>query len=63
MPPVFCFQRRFDSGARWRDLPAAGARRIQLTDTVPGVRARAGEAVEVLSITPLLMQALAAPAA
>jgi len=51
------------SGARWRDLPAAGARRIQLTDTVPGVRARAGEAVEVLSITPLLMQALAAPAA
>lgn len=51
------------SGARWRDLPAAGAGRIQLTDTVPGVRARAGEAVEVLSITPLLMQALAAPAA
>jgi ribose-phosphate pyrophosphokinase len=51
------------SGARWRDLPAAGARRIQLTDTVPNVRARAGEAVEVLSITPLLMQALAAPAA
>lgn len=50
------------SGERWRDLPAAGARRIQLTDTVPDVRARAGEAVAVLSIAPLLMQALAAPA-
>jgi ribose-phosphate pyrophosphokinase len=47
------------SGERWRDRPAAGARRILLTDTVPDVPARAGEAVEVLSITPLLMKALA----
>jgi ribose-phosphate pyrophosphokinase len=51
------------SGERWRGLPAAGAGRILLTDTVPDVRARVGDTVEVLSITPLLMQALAAPAA
>lgn len=50
------------SGERWRDLPAAGARRIQLTDTVPNVRARAGDTVEVLSVTPLLRQALAGAA-
>ena len=46
------------SGERWRELPAAGARRIQLTDTIPDVSARVGEAIEVLSITPLLREAL-----
>ena len=34
------------------------ARRIQLTDTIPDVSARVGEAIEVLSITPLLLEAL-----
>lgn len=48
------------SGERWRELPAAGARRIQLTDTVPDVRTRAGPGVEVLSISPLLMDVLCA---
>lgn len=42
------------SGERWRELPAAGARRIQLTDSIPDVSAKVEEAIEVLSITPLL---------
>jgi phosphoribosylpyrophosphate synthetase len=46
------------SGERWRELPAAGVRRIQLTDTIPDVSAKAGEAIEVLSIAPLLLEAL-----
>jgi ribose-phosphate pyrophosphokinase len=49
------------SGERWRDLTAAGARRIQITDTVPGARERAGAAIDVLSIGPLLMEALTRP--
>ena len=48
------------SGERWRELPNAGARRIQVTDTVPDVRERSGGAVEVLSVGPLLMEALTA---
>ena len=48
------------SGERWRELPQAGARRIQGTDTVPDVRERSGGAVEVLSVAPLLMEALSA---
>ncbi len=47
------------SGERWRDLTAAGAHPIQITDTVPGARERAGAALEVLSVAPLLMEALA----
>jgi len=47
------------SGDRWRKLPAAGAQRIVVTDSVPDVRDRAGAGVEVLSITPLLPAALA----
>lgn len=46
------------SGERWRDLSAAGVKRIQLTDTIPDVRTRAGDGVEVLSVTPVLMDAL-----
>lgn len=46
------------SGERWRELPAAGARRIQLTDTIPDVTAKVGDAIEVLSIIPLLLEAL-----
>ena len=42
------------SGERWRELPATGARRIQLTDSIPAVSAKVEEAIEVLSITPLL---------
>jgi ribose-phosphate pyrophosphokinase len=51
------------STERWRDLPAAGAARIWLTDSVPGVRARVGDAVEVLGVGRLLLDALASPAA
>ncbi len=51
------------SGERWRDLPAAGVRRIQVTDTVPGVRDRGRDVLEVLDIAPLLVEALAAAAA
>jgi len=51
------------SGERWRELPAAGVRRIQVTDTVPGVRERGRDVLEVLDIAPLLMEALAAAAA
>ena len=51
------------SGERWRELPAAGVRRIQLTDSLPDVRTRAGDAVEVLSVAPLLMDALRVRAA
>jgi ribose-phosphate pyrophosphokinase len=47
------------SGDRWRELPAAGAQRILVTDSVPDVRRRAGSVVEVVSIAPLLMDALA----
>jgi ribose-phosphate pyrophosphokinase len=47
------------SGDRWRELPSAGARRIHVTDSVPDVRSRAGGAVEVLSVAPLLVEALA----
>jgi ribose-phosphate pyrophosphokinase len=50
------------SGEHWRTLPAAGARRIQLTDTIPDVRTRAGDGVEVLSVTPVLVDALRAQA-
>jgi ribose-phosphate pyrophosphokinase len=50
------------SGERWRELPSAGVRRIQVTDTVPGVRDRGRDVLEVLQIAPLLMEALA-PAA
>ena len=46
------------SGDRWRELPAAGARRVVVTDSIPDVRSRAGDMVEVLSVTPLLMEAL-----
>lgn len=47
------------SGDRWRKLPDAGAQRILVTDSVPDVRRRAGSLVEVVSIVPLLMGALA----
>ena len=50
------------SGERWRELPAAGAQRIVVTDTIPGVRERVGSAIEVLPIAPLLMDALSEPA-
>ncbi len=46
------------SGDRWRELPAAGAQRVLVTDSVPDVRSRAGDIIEVLGITPLLMDAL-----
>jgi ribose-phosphate pyrophosphokinase len=46
------------SGDRWRELPGAGARRIVVTDSLPDVRSRAGEMVEVLSVRSLLMEAL-----
>lgn len=46
------------SGDRWRELPAAGVQRIQVTDSVPDVRSRAGDLVEVLSVNPLLIDAL-----
>jgi ribose-phosphate pyrophosphokinase len=46
------------SGDRWRELPAAGAQRIVVTDSVPDVRSRAGQMVEVLSVTPLVIEAL-----
>lgn len=48
------------SGERWRELPAAGARRIQVTDSIPGVRDRGRGVIEVLAIAPLLRDALAA---
>jgi ribose-phosphate pyrophosphokinase len=47
------------SGERWRELPDAGAQRILVTDSVPDVRRRAGRIVEVVSVAPLLMGALA----
>lgn len=50
------------SGERWRELPGAGAQRIQLTDTIPDVRAKAGDGVDVLSVAPLLIDALRAQA-
>jgi ribose-phosphate pyrophosphokinase len=50
------------SGDRWRELPDAGARRIVVTDSLPDVRTRAGEMVEVLSVRSLLMEALDEPA-
>jgi ribose-phosphate pyrophosphokinase len=46
------------SGDRWRELPAAGAQRVLVTDSIPDVRSRAGDMVEVLGVTPLLMEAL-----
>jgi ribose-phosphate pyrophosphokinase len=46
------------SGDQWRELPAAGAQRIVVTDSVPDVRSRAGQMVEVLSVTPLVIEAL-----
>jgi ribose-phosphate pyrophosphokinase len=46
------------SGERWRTLASAGVRRIQVTDTLPDVRARAGGRAEVLAISSLLMEAL-----
>lgn len=51
------------SGERWRELPAAGVGRIQVTDTVPGVRDRGRDVLEVLDVAPLLLEALAAAAA
>lgn len=51
------------SGERWRELPAAGVRRIHVTDSVPGVRERGRGVLEVLDIAPLLMKALVASAA
>ena len=45
-------------GERWRELPAAGAQRIVVTDTIPGVRVRGRGIVEVLPIAPLLIEAL-----
>lgn len=50
------------SGERWRELPAAGAQRIVVTDTIPSVRERGRGIVEVLPIAPLLMDALTPPA-
>ena len=46
------------SGDRWRELPAAAPTHL-VTDSVPDVRRRAGSVVEVVSIAPLLMDALA----
>ena len=51
------------SGERWRELAVNGVRRIILTDTIPGVRERGGGVIEVLSVSPLLMEALDAAAA
>jgi ribose-phosphate pyrophosphokinase len=46
------------SGERWRGLPAAGAGRLLVTDSVPGVRERGRGVLEVIAVAPLLMEAL-----
>lgn len=46
------------SGHRWRDLPTAGVGRIVVTDSVPDAAARSQRLAEVISVAPLLADAL-----
>jgi len=50
------------TGERWRELPALGVRRIVATDSVPLTAERGGGLVQVLPITPLLLDTLSGPA-